>query len=79
MFVRWDCGCLGLKLDNRNIVIEPCDLNYDELGSLSFDHREMENDSEPLTEEEIKRFMRSISTMLWDGFKLRQIKDLIKD
>ena len=78
-FVKWDCGCIGLKINNKNIVIKACDRDYETSEALTFTHRDMDEKFHNLTDSEIDKLCRNIDIMLWDGLKLRKIKNLIND
>jgi hypothetical protein len=78
-FVKWDCGCVGLKTNNRDIVIEACDRDYESSETLTFTYRETDREFINLTDSEIDEYCRSIDMMLADGFRFRKLKTLIND
>jgi len=69
MFVRWKCGCIGIKLKDICIIISDC-CNR---NSLIFKLRPEKNNDEyiELDENQIKDLSIDVDTLLLDGFKWR--------
>lgn len=82
MFVKWECGCKGILLEDpvMTIVIEPCD-NDCWNNRYDFFDRELVGESAKtyikLTPMETEKLMKAVQNLMYDGFKLRTIQSLL--
>jgi hypothetical protein len=80
MFVKWSCGCKGLKIKQpdgvtHDIVLEACDGDRDFSRELSFWDRDMqEKGFEPLHRQEIQYFLKEMRHIIAHGYSHRTIK-----
>ena len=80
MFCTFDCGCVGLVVDESDpIIIDPCDLNHPECWEpIQFYRRDMGNKSStPLTPEQIAHYVKVINALIRDGYSFRKIQDIL--
>ena len=81
MFVRFDCGCVGLRLEDIDYVIEPCDYSSGEdIGRLCFYERDVsDKQSKPLTKAERKHLVMRIGRLIHEGQALSRIRYFLKE
>lgn len=80
MFVKFDCDCVGLIVDDGEpIVIDPCDLNHPECWEpIQFQRRgPMDKGSTPLPPERVASYVKAINSLIADGYAFRQVKRLL--
>jgi hypothetical protein len=80
MFVKFDCGCVGLVVgDSSPIVIDPCDLSHPECWEpLQFSPRDMgDKGVAPLTAEQTAHYVKAIGGLIADGYAFRKVRDLL--
>ena len=77
MFVRYSCGCTGIRLNySRDIVLLCCDSDRNELG---FGYRASLSDKgvEPLSAEAEAKLVRDLDLLIRQGHALRNVAALI--
>ena len=81
MFVKYECGCIGFppKENGFAIIIKPCD----EDGELTFSDRDVRKNKivmpyTELSEIGVGEFKTQIQRLMYDGYKFRDIKRLLK-
>jgi len=76
MFVKWECGCIGIKIVEGCIMLKSC---YDETGEFTFEFREelQKKEYEPLTSEEVILWMTIISRLVSGCQNLETIKRML--
>lgn len=76
MFVKFDCGCVGLSLGTTSVVVKPCD---SDTGGYTFYSRDMggKNHS-PLSEEDQKEVINDLGRLVAEGYHLHQIRWLLQ-
>ena len=74
MFVKWDCGCLGLKLDDQAIVIKACD----DTG-IGFSSRTMVDKTwTKLSDKDSSKLMAEVQKLIFLGDKLLDFNSTLK-
>lgn len=85
MFVRFDCGCLGLAnvqggSKGHAIIIKPCDLPaecYPE--DTSFYFRDMsDKGTQPLSDEASAKIVDEVSRLIAQGHKFQAVRNLLR-
>lgn len=76
MFVRWECGCIGVQSNHQNtekdVVFFACDGDGDDYLSA---YRKMESLTfEPLTGDEENCLVGKLSGLIGHGYRFRTIK-----
>jgi len=80
MFVTFSCGCVGIRPDSgRPIVIRACDLRPEDCHDpLGFARKDMTEESfESLPANEAEALIRDLDRLLADGYRFRQIRNLL--
>lgn len=79
-FVIWNCGCVGLLIQGKNICIKPCDCDFcDTHGYDFFERKDLEQKNcSLLSNSEIEKLITDISDLIRDGYKFREIRSLLK-
>lgn len=90
MFVRWSCGCIGIRhSDEECYIIKACDVNWDDMP-ITFHQRVMiiltakpdgitkvvPKPFVVLDPTEVKELLKDIQSLLCDGFYFRKVKSL---
>ena len=77
MFVRFDCGCVGVQIQGKgDYIIRPCD-TYDEEYCLY--SRDMSDKGHtPLSGEDTLQLWEDLASFVKDGYKFRSIKGLLR-
>jgi hypothetical protein len=85
MFVRFDCGCIGLvdvpgDAEGRPVVLDPCDTPSDCYDTpLSLYRRDMgDKGYEPLDAERTVELLTEMGQLMGEGYRYRQIKNLLR-
>jgi hypothetical protein len=78
MFVRYDCGCVGLVQGTTTYCIEACDESYCD-DSFGFYIRPdlAEKEQEKLSDAEVRELLLKVDGLVQDGKKFRSIKRLL--
>lgn len=83
MFVRYDCGCVGLKINDPNvrsmdIVIYPCD-NRDLDYRMEFRVRHDLSDKKYaiLPESDFKKIVSEVNKLIAEGQSLQKVKQIL--
>ena len=76
MFVKWECGCKGLHLDQGDFVIYTCDT---EDGKLDFFNRGFMNEKSfvELPKDEIEKMVKEIRHLMIAGYGARKFKNAL--
>ena len=80
MFVKFDCDCVGLIVDDGDpIVIDPCDLYPEESWEpLQICRRSMKGKKhEPLTPEQVAYYIKALNGLVRDGYSLRAVQRIV--
>lgn len=78
-FIRWDCGCIGFPTNDPKeaIIVEHCDCRDEEIYNIH--RRDMSAKmSLPLASNDCKAIIKDIGELIADGYKLRELKLLLK-
>jgi hypothetical protein len=80
MFVKFDCGCIGIMTeDGHVIIIETCFYEGDPNSNPRFEFREgFSGEFVPLNQEEVGELVANLSGLVADGRKFRELKSLLK-
>lgn len=79
MFVRMNCRCVGIQIQEKFICIIPCDKEIDDPDLFFFARKDdMRGVKEPLSEEETDSLIDRIHKTLMDGDRYRQIRWLLQ-
>lgn len=75
MFVRFECGCAGLRVpDHTDIVIRPCEGD----GDLSFHRRDLSDKSHSeLSADKVDQLVMEIGALVGDGHRFREVRSLL--
>lgn len=78
MFVKFDCGCVGMRLEDIDYVITSCDRSCEDIGEYAFYERDM-SDKEvvPLSKAERKLLVMNIQRFIFEGQCLGVIRGLL--
>lgn len=79
MFIRWECGCVGIQLTNECIVIASCDSDTDDLVFTTSKISVGEKPYVELLTAEKEELLAKLRRQLWDGAKFQQVKQLLKN
>jgi hypothetical protein len=76
MFVKFECGCVGILDGDRDpILVDACDRREDGLG---FWRRDMSGKShKPLEPEEKEKLIGEIDLLLGDAYRYREVRRLL--
>lgn len=81
MFVRFDCGCQGIRMDGLDLVIAPCDYEGDYMtadSSVSFYRRDLSDKSvTKLNDAKASELIDKVARLVGDGHRFRTIKGLL--
>lgn len=84
MFVKFDCGCIGivnLQGDDRPVVVKPCDGGPSDLDRpLGLYRRDLSDKRyEPLPGDEAEKLLRELGNLVCEGYQLRQVRWLLAE
>lgn len=92
MWERFECGCIGFRLDDRvfdhhgrragAVCVKPCEgsrCDYCEGGEISFGFRpDLANKaSEPLEPGAVQNLIQELGRLTADGYRFRMVRSLI--
>ena len=79
MFVKWECGCTGLKLDDLNILVTACDGDgHGHTYSFMKDRRDLsEKVSHPLPKDERDEMISELGHLIHKGQDFETIAGLL--
>jgi len=77
--VRFECGCIGLNseaaIDGQELIVRAC--SRDALDT--FTRRPMHKKKfEPVSAEEAEEIIDELRSLIADGYKLREVRQLLK-
>jgi len=85
MFVKFECGCIGIIHGHSNqnraktIVVKACD-DGNVGGLLSFLYRDMSDKRyNAMAKAEEDEFVRGIDILIADGYDLREMRRILKE
>lgn len=74
MFVKWECGCKGIKFDKYNLVIDFCD--YQDYGLV--DRQMGEKPFTQLDHSEADLLIIKTNDLIQKGLELEKLKRILK-
>ena len=80
MFVKFDCGCVGIVREANQcpVIVDHCDRDVNDDGSLGFSKRDMRTKSySPVSTEAENKLIREIGSAMADGYALRQVQNIL--
>lgn len=81
LFVKWDCGCIGLPAVDKGkaIIIEPCDGDHYDDRRIRIGTRNMsQKNSEEVSSAYAEQLLDELCGLVVDGYKLREIRCLLE-
>jgi|GEM_PF-3026610 len=83
MFVKFDCGCIGIinlqgDADERPVVVKPCDGDGD--PPLDLFRRDMSDKGyEPLDPDKASELLHELGLLIGQGYQLREVRWLLRE
>lgn len=76
MFVKWSCGCVGVRHESKGVVLKFCDADSDPFGCSLRDMSD--KTSEPLSDIELDNLVKNLGRLLAWGQEARNFAQFFK-